>query len=1181
MTKNNYEGVTNQAFSIHKPIKIQNNTERKVYKQRGGKRFNRKAKHSIHSVNHQTNDKKENIKDNDLNYTLEDINLYDGVFNISSIETDNDIALLDGGATCHISNKKNWFINLNSIKPTPILSANGTMYAIGKGDLKITFESDGRIINWLLKDTLFIPDCKATLISIAAMWKTRWCVLHEPHLSKATIFNNEGINIATIPQIGNKLLIKVISEHAYNINYSRPSLLTWHQRLSHLNIRDLKHLLKTNYKLNYNKDNFDCHFCEIAKSNKQQYINQPEITKAPLELIHSDIIGPLSLDRNNNRYVLTFIDDYTRYAIVCLLKDRVEAITKFEHYKKLMETRCERKLKAIRVDRAPEFTSKDFKTFLVSNGIELQLTAGYSPQSNGLAERYNRTLIDGTRVNLFTSRLPEIYWGYALLHQNYTRNVSPHHSKKMKTPYELLYSRIPNINNIKIFGCRAFAHRPNETRNGKLDSTAFAGVYLGKSIESDGVYILLNNDKIMIAKHVRYREDEFPGKPFQSNDANNFTSRVGVSVINSNGNTLRRKNFQQQQQEIRNREAASRLMAEEQEARRIIDENNAYVENQNKATTNEEYNQMNGNISETQNEVNPETNNESMMPGELPPSPQGPARNTRSKGIVNNTSSISYIDSAFLIDIGNAPIPRTYKEAISSPEREEWLKACQDEMESHRENNTWQVMENLPTDREVIGSRWVFTRKTNADGHVIQHKARLVAQGYSQRPGFDYDITYSPVVSLSTVRILVAIATKEKLHLHQMDVKAAYLHGRIDRDIFMKQPPGFISKSCPNGVCKLNKSLYGLKQSGRLWYERLKQELEKLNFKACIFEGCLFYHQTFNIVIAVYVDDIILIGKDIANINYIKGKLSKSFSMKDMGQAKYILGIQINYDKENGKSQLCLGSYLEKAINNLNIQNFTPYSLPIDKSTKLSITQCPSNENDKILMQKVPYAQSIGALNWLALTVRPDISYAVNYCAQFTANPGQEHWKQVKRIFGYLKKTKGFKLTYDANATEIEGYTDADLGGDPDNRRSTSGYIFLIAGGAVSWSSKKQSISAISTQESEYTAIEFGSREAIWITRILEFIGRPLSSPIIINSDNEAAIRAVKEPFMKGSLKQVETRIYAANDRYLKKYFNIKWIPSSRQIADLFTKGLTGDTLYILRNRAGLKHDEDNRWEEC
>ena len=303
-----------------------------------------------------------------------------------------------------------------------------------------------------------------------------------------------------------------------------------------------------------------------------------------------------------------------------------------------------------------------------------------------------------------------------------------------------------------------------------------------------------------------------------------------------------------------------------------------------------------------------------------------------------------------------------------------------------------------------------------------------------------------------------------------MYVKAVYLHRRIDRDIFMKQPPRFMSESYPNGVCKLNKSLYGLKQSGRLWYEKLKQELEKLNFKACIFEGYLFYHQTFDIVIAVYIDDIRLIGIDIVNINHIKSKLSKAFSMKDMGQANYILGIQINYDKEIGKSQTCFGSYLEKAINNLNIQNFTPYSLPIDKSTKLSITQCPNNENDKILMQKVPYAQSIGALNWLALTVRRDISYAVNYCAQFTANPGQEHWKQVKRIFGYLKKTKD--LT--SNVAEIEGYTDADLGGDPDNRRSPSGYIFLIAGGAISWSSKKQSISAISTQESEYKAIEFG-----------------------------------------------------------------------------------------------------------
>ena len=414
INKNNHKELDNQVFSAQKQPKPYNHNKRNLPKQRGGKHFNRKTKHSANSATQEANIET-GIKHN-VNNELNNIELYDGAFNISTTIPEGNAALLDGGATCHISNKKNWFINIAPIEPTPILTASGTMYAIGKGNLKVSFESEGKVINWLLKDTLYIPECKATLISIAAMSNIRWCVLHEPHLSKATIIDSEGTKVATVPQIGNKLLINVISDHAYSVNYLMPSLLTWHQRLSHINIKDLKYLLKTNYKVNYDKETFDCDFCEIAKSHKHQYPSQTSNTKAPLELIHSDIIGPLQNDKNNNRYVLTIIDDYTRYAMVCLLKDRVEAITKFEHYKKLMETRCERKIKSIRVDRAPEFTSNDFKTFLTSNGIELQLTAGYSPQSNGLAERYNRTLIEGTRANLYMSRLPEIYWGYALLH---------------------------------------------------------------------------------------------------------------------------------------------------------------------------------------------------------------------------------------------------------------------------------------------------------------------------------------------------------------------------------------------------------------------------------------------------------------------------------------------------------------------------------------------------------------------------------------------------------------------------------------------------------------------------------------------------------------------------------------------------------------------------------------------
>ena len=418
----------------------------------------------------------------------------------------------------------------------------------------------------------------------------------------------------------------------------------------------------------------------------------------------------------------------------------------------------------------------------------------------------------------------------------------------------------------------------------------------------------------MLAKHVRYREDEIPGRPHITDAQRNYTSRVGISTINSSDNIQRKKNFHLQQQEIRNKEAAIRLAVEEQAARHIIDEQNANAERESNRIRQENLRILNEDSSRSQERLHNDQNRSDVMPGELPPSPQGPARNTRSKSENNYVQSTLYMDSVFSTDVVNNPIPKTYKEAVSSPESVEWTKARQDEMKSHYENNTWKVMSNPPAGRDVIGSRWVFTRKTDAKGRIVQHKARLVAQGYSQRPGFDYDITYSPVVSLTTVRMLIAIATKEKLHLHQMDVKAAYLHGRIDNDIYMKQPPGFTAKSQPNDICKLNKSLYGLKQSGRLWYERLKQELERLDFSMCKYENCLFYHQDFDIIIAVYVDDILLIGKHLNNIDCVKDKLSRVFSMKDMGQASFRLGIQIKYDRENGKSQICLGSYIDKAI---------------------------------------------------------------------------------------------------------------------------------------------------------------------------------------------------------------------------------------------------------------------------
>ena len=393
--------------------------------------------------------------------------------------------------------------------------------------------------------------------------------------------------------------------------------------------------------------------------------------------------------------------------------------------------------------------------------------------------------------------------------------------------------------------------------------------------------------------------------------------------------------------------------------------------------------------------------------------------------------------------------PVTYAEAMRSEYSEKWDDAIQKEYNSLMEQKVWEVCP-LPAGRKAVGCKWVFKRKYNAEGQIARYKARLVAKGFSQKEGIDYHEVFSPVVQISSLRVLLAIAVERGWEIQQMDVDTAFLHASIQEVIYMEQPQGF-QVSSENGiemVCRLNKSLYGLKQSPRNWSCTLQNWLEQKGFSQTKSDAGIFVYsqEGMQYVLAVYVDDIIIAGPDIPWINNFKHEMQKQFKIKDLGQAEWVLGISLNYDNDGGTLKLHQSKYINDLLQRYGMGECKPSKTPIVPG---SIPESSAKPNQEIATQ---YQSLVGSLLYAATSTRPDIAYSVSYLSRFMADPEEQHWVAAKRVLRYLKGTQQKGLQFDRSDSETKdliGYCDADWAGDC-RRRSTTGYVFLMYGAPVS-----------------------------------------------------------------------------------------------------------------------------------
>ena len=520
-----------------------------------------------------------------------------------------------------------------------------------------------------------------------------------------------------------------------------------------------------------------------------------------------------------------------------------------------------------------------------------------------------------------------------------------------------------------------------------------------------------------------------------------------------------------------------------------------------------------------------------------------------------SSQKLSKSYASYVLQLSSVSIPSKMQEALAD---DRWTNAMAEEMAALEKNATWELV-HLPKGKKTVGCRWVFAIKHKADGTVERYKARLVAKGYTQSYGVDYQETFAPVAKLNTVRVLLSLAINRDWPLLQFDVKNAFLHGDLAEEVYMDPPPGIAKYSDATMVCKLKKALYGLKQSPRAWFGRFTKSMKNFGYKQSNSDHTLFLkHRKGKITaLIIYVDDMVVKGDDHDEIDCLQQHLTSEFEMKQLGDLKYFLGIEVARSKHG--IFLSQRKYILDLLTETRMLGCKPVDTPIEQNHKLF--HCL----DATSTDKGRYQRLVGKLIYLSHT-RPDITYAVCVVSQFMHDPRKPHMDAVERILRYLKSAPGKSLLFTKhNHLKIEGYTDADWAGSADNRRSTSGYFTFVGGNLVTWRSKKQPVVARSSAEAEYRGMAFGVCELLWLKNLLRDLGVNSKDTMNLYCDNTSAIEITHNPVQHDRTKHVKVDRHFIKEKLEAGIIVFPFVKSENQLADILTKAVAsqafGDSL--------------------
>jgi len=877
--------------------------------------------------------------------------------------------VLDSGCTYHMSPNKSWFEDLKIEHGGSVLLGNNkACKVISTGNIRIKM-FDG--IERVLDNVRFIPELKRNLISLGTLDEQGYNF----HSENGNLFvSKDSVKVMKGTRINGLYFLvgSTVVGSANAVDRENNSRL-WHLRLGHVSEKGMNVLEKQGCfgQSKLGKLEF-CEDCIYGKASRASFNKAVHRTEAILDYIHSDLWGPAKVtSHGGNRYYMSFIDDYSRRVWVYLLKHKSDAFETFKDWKTMVENQTGKQIKKLRTYNGLEYCADVFNEFCRKTGIQRHHTVVHTPQQNGLAERFNRTIMERVRCMLNHARLPQSFWAEAVKTACYLINRCPSTAIDLKTPMQMWSDHKTDYTKLKVFGCTTYVH----IKQGKLEPRALKCIFIGYPDGVKGYKLWClepGHKRCMISRDVTFNESDFQNRksddkiwPLSENEAPE-TTQVQVEL----GET-----------------STGQAPQEDTEPGGVVEDTEEPAE-----------------------ACSPRQGVEAQTQGSENISDYNLVRD-RNRRVPKPTQHFGYDLTAYAFMTGSTLLeeePRTYTEACKSSHCKQWKSAMLEEIDSLKENKTWSIVDK-PEGHKIIGSKWIFKLKDGIPGvEEPRFKARLVAKGYSQTEGIDYNEIYSPVVKHRSIRTILALCAHFDWELDQMDVKTAFLYGDLEEQIFMQQPEGFEVGSKGEKVCLLHKSLYGLKQSPRQWYLKFDEFMISHGYQRSEYDWCVYFKDlkiSGFIYLLLYVDDMLLVCKEKSDLNRLKAQLNQRFKMKDLGPAKKILGMEIIRDRKNKKLCLYQQSYLGKVLDRYEMSLSKTVTTPIPQHYKLSSAQSPQSQEEILDMARIPYASAVGSLMFAMICSRPDLAYAISLVSRFMSNPGKEHWNAVKWVLRYLKGT--------------------------------------------------------------------------------------------------------------------------------------------------------------------------------
>ena len=893
----------------------------------------------------------------------------------------------------------------------------------------------------------------------------------------------------------------------------------WHQRFGHANnLPDCEIIPKGECN--------DCEVCLAGKGKRKPYPVRETKSSEKLELILSDVCFVEPKTKNGGTCFVTFTDDYSRFSEVEILKSKSEVFDAFVKFKNRVENFQKKRIQNFQSDNGTEYVNHKFNKLFRDCGILHRRSMVGAHQQMGISERLNQQLLNMGRCMLIQSGLPLYFWGEAINTACFIKNRCVSKAIDGQIPFELWFDKRldkTELNRLKVFGCQVWMFVEN-VKSHKMEPRAVECVLLGYPMDKRGYKLWnLREEVCVYSRDVRFVENVFPLKVIVTREPKSSENDCVLREVEIDDSSSEESDASEPGGEDDDGEVP--VMQPVLDIPQVVDQN---VVNS--------------------NNVNPE-----------------PRRSQREKKKKECLCCRSFVcHSCNVSNDFDFSEPKTVSEALNSKYKNQWIKAMEEEIQSLSKNVTWKLVKK-PDDCKPIGCKWVFTIKRDQCGNLEKFKARLVALGCSQIPGVNYSETFSPVVKRKVIRLMTALMVENDWDCHHIDVETAYLNSPIKEDLFMRQPEGFVDEKYPNHVCKLAKSMYGLRQAGRDWNEYLHQVLSNLGLKRAVSDKCLYIHSSVQLFVTVYVDDLGVWGESEAIKDFIC-KLSKILKIRDLGFPSNFLAVK--FTKVDDGIFVNQERYIRDLLNEYGFQNYKTLRTPLP---------IPSKCNDQKFNLLEPcdvtkYRQAVGSFRYVSYISRPDISFSVCKLSQKNESPTDKDWKNVKHLFRYLSGTKDLSLCYRKTGKTIEVFVDASWAKDKEDGKSVTGFVIVLGGAAVIWKSVTQKRLSANNNESEIMSMVDVLFEIEWLCVFLKDVRQEncLSKPCVVRADNQGAIKISKGEEVSERNRHCVVESYILQEAVRDNLVNFVYVDTKENVADVLTKILSGDLTDKFSKSMGL-----------